>query len=53
MATVSKRTRLLVDLDPVEKKQLQTLADVAERTLSAEVRLAIRDWLAKQRTARR
>jgi predicted transcriptional regulator len=43
----------MVDLDPVDKKRLQALADTAERTLSAEARLAIRDWIDKQTRGKR
>lgn len=48
MATEAQRSRLVVDLDPSEKKKLRLLAAQAERSMSAEVRIAIRDHLDKQ-----
>jgi hypothetical protein len=34
---------------PADYAELEMLAKVAERTISAELRLAIRAWLAEQR----
>ncbi len=47
MAGTKQRTRVNVDLEPVEAKRLRALASEAERSLSAEVRLAIRAHLEK------
>lgn len=52
MATIKTRTRIAVDLDPTERKRLQSLADENERSLAQECRLAIRrhlDAMAKGR----
>jgi hypothetical protein len=45
MATIKTRTRILVDLEPSQRKRLQSNADDHERSLAAEVRLALREYL--------
>lgn len=47
MATIRTRTRVALDLEPQEIKRLRASAAENERTLAAEVRLAVRDYLDK------
>jgi hypothetical protein len=47
VATIKTRTRITLDLDPSERKRLQSHADANERSLSQELRLAVREYLDK------
>lgn len=53
MAVIKKRTRITLDLDPSERKRLQSYADENERSLSQELRLAVREYLEKLSRRRR